>query len=404
MRGRKFSFAAWLSSLVGAALGAVGSVAGTAGVIRIVRRVFSPEWGGNNLLIPWYGAFFAGMFAGGWLGLNLWIKWNRNYEIQRSGGRLGTFLPVLLLLFGTGAGGQALFMYSKEEVAVSAAVDMVLLLDASGSMDMAGFSLPRTEAACQFVDSLDEDCRLSAIAFASIVLDSSELRIMDARGKENTKEFIRGIDSVGATDFNLPLKAAMDILESEGRTDCRKAVLLLTDGEGELAQNLAGEYLEKGILVYTIRLSASSGTSSYARELAEFAADTGGFDTCLKPDSDGSVDTADMLAAFQDAFRASTQTQVVMRGELMNVEGNTAYQFLVRLVTLCLYSLFCGIGYFGRPRKAALFLNLLMGAVWSGLLYLFPGEKGVFYLLLLCVLMTSAVVCIEPDGGEVMDV
>ena len=67
-------------------------------------------------------------------------------------------------------------MVTREEVVVSTdKVDMVLLLDASSSMDSASHDAPRTEAASQFVDAVGEDNRLQAVSFASTVLDSTDL-------------------------------------------------------------------------------------------------------------------------------------------------------------------------------------------------------------------------------------
>lgn len=138
---------------------------------------------------------------------------------------------------------------------------MVLLLDASGSMDMSGYSHPRTQAACQFVDSLSVDCRIQAVSFAAIVLHRSPLSDMDGSGKAVVKDFIQNVDSIGPTDFNAPLRAALDTLAQEGREGCHHAVLLLTDGEGDLSNDVIRSYQNSGVKVFTIPIGASGAPS-----------------------------------------------------------------------------------------------------------------------------------------------
>ena len=208
-------------------------------------------------------------------------------------------------------------MYSKEEVVVSASADVVLLLDASGSMESSGYHGARTDAGCQFVESLGEDNRMQAVSFAGKVLDSSSLLDMGAQGKHVLTQFIQGIDSVGTTDFNQPLETAMQTLTQEGRADAGKAVILLTDGEGSLDNDIVSVYKNGDVKVFTIRISSSSNMSTEARALAELAADTDGFDVQLTPKADGTVDAADMLEAFQEAFQATTDTQVKMSKDLL---------------------------------------------------------------------------------------
>lgn len=391
MNNRKFSVGAW-------ALSAIGAVGG--GLLLLPR-----SWEGLGTPIDrivWCGAFFLAVFLGGFLGLGLWARWNRACKVVRPRGWPAAFLLSAALLFAAGAGGQALFMYTKEEVSVSAGVDMVLLLDASGSMDAQGYSLPRTQAACQFVDGLPDDCRVQAVSFASIVLDQSPLTRMDPQGKAEVTDFIRSIDSVGSTDFDAPLQAALDILGREGREDCHHAALLLTDGSGELSDDVVRSVQDSGVKVFTIRIGAPGGQSG---ALADFARSTGGFDACLTPGPDGGVETGQLLASFQEAFQAVNETRVTMSDDML-IQGGpvSAYQFLVRLAALMACSALFGLGYFGRPQWPALGLNLACGLGLNVLLCFINTSERTACILILCILMGPALVRLKWEGGEVIRV
>lgn len=394
MNGKKFSVSAWALSAAGAVLG---------GMLLI-------PWSREGLGAPagrilWCGAFFLAVFLGGFLGLSLWMRLNKTGKIVRPRGWPAAALLSAALLFAAGAGGQALFMYTTEEVSVSAGVDMVLLLDASGSMDASGYSAPRTQAACQFVDSLSDDCRVQAVSFAAIVLGRSPLSDMDGGGKAVVKDFIQGVDSVGPTDFNAPLRAALDTLDQEGREDCHHAVLLLTDGEGELADDVVRSCRDSGVRVFTIRIGASGASSGQARALEDFARSTGGFDACLTPGPDGSVEASDLLASFQEAFQAIHETRVTMNGDVLIQGGRiSVYQFLVRLVTLMVCSALFGLGYFGRLQRPALGPNLACGLVLDALFCFINTPGRTVCALILCILMGSALVSLKWEGSETIHV
>lgn len=394
MNNKTFSVSAWLLSAAGAALCGRLLIPGSRQVLDTpLRRIL------------WCGTFFPLVFLCGFLGLSLWMRWNKTCKVVRPKGWLAAFLTSAVLLGAVGAGGEALFMYTKENVSMSAGADMVLLLDASGSMDNSGYSHPRTQAACQFVDGLSGECRVQAVSFASIVLDRSALSAMDDNGKAAVKDFIQRMDSVGNTDFNAPLQAALDTLEQEGREGCHHAVLLLTDGEGDLSNDVIRSYRSSGVRVFTIRIGSSGSPSGQAKALADFAQSTGGFDVCLTPDANGDVETSDLLTSFQNAFQAIRETRVTMSDDLLLQGGRVSiYQFLVRLAVLMVCSALFGLGYFGRLQWPALGINLACGLVLD-VVFLFLGSPGyASCILILCILMGSALVRLRWEGSEVIHV
>lgn len=394
MNRKTFCISATLGSLVGATLFA----------LLITPQNFDAlSTAGERIF--WVGGFFLAVFAGGFAGLHLTLHFSRKYKIQRSRFWIPAFLLACVLLFGIGAGGQALFMYSKEEVIVPASADMVLLLDASGSMDSSGYTQPRTDAGCQFVSSLSDDNRLQAVSFAGTVLDSTSLVNMDAQGKNTLTQFIQGIDSVGATDFNAPLRQAMQTLNQYGRTDCGKAVILLTDGDGDLNSDVIQTYLGSDVKVFTVRISSDSYLSYDAQALADFAVDTGGFDVQLTPAADGTVNAADMLKAFQDAFQATSETRVNMSKDLLVYAEQTSFwQFLLRVIVFILCAVLIGIGYFGQFSLKLSIANGVCGLISAVLVTLLNGSSYGLCVAVICLLMTTALVSLDMKGEDVYDV
>ena len=394
MNRKTFCISATLGSLIGAVLFA----------ILITPRNFDAlSHAGERIF--WAGGFFLAVFAGGFAGLHLTLHFSKKYKIQRTGLWLPAFLLACVLLFGIGAGGQALFMYSKEEVLVPASADMVLLLDASGSMDSSGYTQPRTDAGCQFVNNLSDDNRLQAVSFAGTVLDSTGLINMDTQGKNTLTQFIQGIDSVGATDFNAPLRQAMQTLTAQGRADCGKAVILLTDGDGDLDSDVIKTYVGSDVKVFTIRISSDTYLSFDAQALADFAKDTGGFDVQLTPAADGTVDAADMLKAFQDAFQATAETRVNMSKDLLVYAEQTSFwQFLLRTVVFILCAMLIGIGYFGQFSRRLLAANGVCGLVSAVLVTLLNGSSYGLCVTVICLLMATAFVSLDMNGEDVYDV
>lgn len=395
MKNKAFGTGAWLCSLAGAAVGAFAAT----------PEYWNLETAEERMI--WGGLFFLAVFLGGFVGLSIYFAASKRWQIVRSGNWALALILAGALIFGVGAGGQALFMRSHEVVTRPSEVDMVLLLDASGSMDFNHYSAPRTDAASQFVDSLNEDCRLQVVSFAAIVLDSSPLLTVDDQGKSQLKDFISRIDSTGETDFNAPLTVALSTLETQGRADSSKAIVLLTDGEGDLDPQVASDCIASGVQIFSLRITSETMLSREARALVDLAEQSGGFDTRLAP-TNGTVDTAAMLDAFQQAFQATTERRDLMLEQLLvfSEEPASMYQLAVRAASLIVLSVLFGVGYYGRLDKSRLLWNILCGAA-AAVLVTVCGELN-FYASAICICLGlgSAFVTLEWQwqGGEVIDV
>ena len=162
--------------------------------------------------------------------------------------------------------------------------------------------------------------------------------------------------------------------------------------------------ISQDIQVFSVRISNSESLSPEAQALVDLAEATGGFDTCLRPDGSGSVDTADLLAAFQAAFQASTEDQLVMEEELLIASSHASlYQLLIRLVTLIAIGVLFGIGYYAQIHLRTLLYNALSGAMLTAAVSIL-GSSAVLCMVLCCLLLAAAYVALEQNGGDTLDV
>ena len=359
--------------------------------------------------IVWMGIFFLLLFLGSFIGMQLGMVFSKKYEVNRPQKWLLSALISACLMFAVGAGGQALFSISFEKEETYKGTDVVLLLDASGSMDYSGYSEPRTDAGTQFVDGLNETCQLEAVSFAATVLDHTDPLILDSQNKYTIKQFIAGIDSIGGTNFENPLKHAITMLDYYGRKDCGKAVILLTDGYTESSDNVSeatkNEYYDRDIKVFTIRIDSNTYMEPETQKLVEFAEKTGGYDVQLQPDSNGNVSAEDMLEAFQNAFTASSEEDyAAFENLLIYSNETTAWQWFVRIVTFVLGSMVAGYGYFGKIKRAGLVMDGIIGL----LLAIFISAVEIDFPMIGCVIVVcigmASYVMYCTTGGDEIDV
>lgn len=382
---KKFSVSAWVLSLI-------FSLVATFIFSRVAR----------SYPIVLMGSFFLVMFLSGFLGMQLALVLSRKYEVKRPKNWVVKMLLAAILVFGIGAGGQFLFTYSKEEVLVPPQVDMVLLLDASRSME-GEYKEARTDAACQFIDGLSADHRVQIISFAATVLDQSALTTTDAAGKQTLKTTIQGINSTGNTDFDEPLSLAITTLKTEVRPNCGKAVLLLTDGDAPISDDVIDMYISNNIPLFSVRINSSGSMSVDAQNLVDAAIRTKGSDTELVPKADGSVDASDMLKAFQDAFQSTVENQTNMKhGFIARSSGVTLWQFIVRTVTFLLCMITFRFGYFGRFSVKSLIGDILSAVFLSVVISIIGGPYN--SLLLLCLIMAASYVSITVQTSEDINV
>ncbi len=160
--------------------------------------------------------------------------------------------------------------------------DIVLLLDASGSMNSSlvntriqqSYYLVSRNACDVFIDSIAEECRMSGSAFADF--DKLEdLKQMDADGKKDLKAKIKDTSVGGGTNLESALLHSYECLTKDSNPDRKKAVVLFSDGSdgiGFLGSGFFNDFKAENIDVYLVRPKpsydvANSVLLSYATDI-----------------------------------------------------------------------------------------------------------------------------------------
>lgn len=153
--------------------------------------------------------------------------------------------------------------------------DIVLVLDASGSME--GTPMAETKSASEkFINTvLKEEASIGVVAY-----DNSALRISEfCKSEEYLKNAVNNINAGGGTNIEAGLTEAYNMLKDSNAK--KKIIVLMSDGEPN--EGLEGEDLiayadaikKEGIRIYTIGFFDSLEDKSYAQYLMEHIASDG---------------------------------------------------------------------------------------------------------------------------------
>lgn len=368
---------------------------GCAFCLMIYGRTAQDTWG----RIIWSGLFFSLPFVTSLLGSYLAESLqSRRFTVLRKRGRIFTVILAAAAGFLAGAGGQALYMISAFEK--NPAMDMVLLLDGSGSMEDEKEGCDK--AARALLDQMDENSRAQVVSFAATVLGNTDLLPMDETGKDTVTDFIRSIDVIGGTEFGQPLTFALNSLRENKEEQRAQAVILLSDGEGPLPDSLKEEYIKEGLLLYTLRIDTGAKPTADTEKLIDMAKATGGFDTLIPVDKSGQADTQELISAFGEAF---TATREIGMGEQMivfgNMNGSVIFRFLIRTLVFALYAVLVGAIYYRSLQPEQILGNLTAGLLLSVLVTLFGQiglETPVLSAVLFCVLIFCAYTTYDEEA------
>lgn len=213
---------------------------------------------------------------------------------------------------GQGGGSAANF---DSKTGITSEIDAVLLLDSSGSMQRTDPQRLRDQAAKLFLRFLNEQDQVALISFdqeARTVLDLVNATPINLTAIDTA---LQGIANEGRfTDLQLPIQAALKLLQARGRKDAQPCVILLSDGQmdpfptrgtkeavtEELFKLDLPQFREQGIKIYSVSLSDQADRAL----LAKIANETSG-SSWYAPD----VDTIHLK--FSDLFLVLKKPQVV---------------------------------------------------------------------------------------------
>lgn len=191
--------------------------------------------------------------------------------------RIGTLLLciVLCLLFPEN-------VHAEEIVSEHGPVDIIFVIDCSGSMktnDVSQMGLSMVQA---FVDTVQaEDIRIGYVAYNDSILSYSAPRsIALFEEREALKAEIGAITYSRDTDIGLGVSYACELLSAEENT--RKIMVLISDGETDLPQgkerteeqsdreleHCVCRCREEGIQIYTVAFGQYDGSKTVLEEIA----------------------------------------------------------------------------------------------------------------------------------------
>jgi Mg-chelatase subunit ChlD len=227
------------------------------------------------------------------------------------------------IFFGAGVLGMAVFCAaprsSHADTAVKAAprskLDVVLMLDASGSMLKTDPGALRYEGAKLLTSFLTEGDRLGIVQFSGDAKVVQELGAFDPKKAEQLIERIRAIPVEGEfTDITEGIKVSSAMLDKAPQANTQRVIVVLSDGKVEpnpavgpalvrtlqLVQEMLPELKAKEIRIFTVALSEQADRAL----LGEVAAATDGLTWYTQ--------TADeMHKTFSEMFLALKRPQVV---------------------------------------------------------------------------------------------
>lgn len=217
-------------------------------------------------------------------------------------------------------------------------LDIVLVIDSSGSMTSNDGQNLRIAAAKEFVAKLSENDRAAVVDFDNY----SNLYQSFTNDHDLLNSAIDRVDSSGGTSLSAGMNLALQqfISESYTRTDAYKYIIFLTDGEGSYSNSYTNTAIENGIVVYTIGLG-SGVDEALLRQIAEstggkyFFASTA--DALLSVYEDVSFETVDYSADTNEDGISDYHTRLIADGILLNGVGKRYFTGAITDIILELY-------------------------------------------------------------------
>lgn len=197
--------------------------------------------------------------------------------------KLNKFLILAVCVLLSGA-VTAQSTWADEYVPAKSGLDVVFVMDYSGSMKSNDPDRMAKGMVKAFVDTVHSaDIRIGFVAYNDQLLSAMQpVPVETSEARQELKALIDKAGYSGNTDIGLGLKYAFDLVSREkGR---KKAVILISDGESDLAGSVTGRTLENsledmeyaalecgkaGIPVYSIAFGDYDGNTGVLEELSD---------------------------------------------------------------------------------------------------------------------------------------
>lgn len=390
---KRFCFSALVLSMAFAALGMPVSLA----FEKFLTAVC------NSSLYNIANVILAGFFAMvtlllGYLGLQVGLWLNRKkYRAEKQPKKF--LILALAGAFITGALCQVLFGLEYQTFSRTVQVDtqktgahVVLLMDKSNSMYYMQDACD--EAACGFVDSLDENISVQFIAFAAGVKDEnvSDFLVMTVENKEYMKDFIRAAEDEGGTDFDEVLEKAIDTLNTYADPAYKPIIIMLTDGVDDIEDTDILQTLQdtsSDISFFSVRLTeddAGDRQDHRVQALITLAHS----DFPITPNADGTVDINTVMAAFRDAMASAStiveEYQKLVLGEdfLLAEHESSVLRVVARMLFCIAYTVLAAVAYYGKPDGKSLVVNGVVGTLCGAVMAFTMVGLGTLSVWILC--------------------
>lgn len=211
-------------------------------------------------------------------------------------------------------------------------MNVVFVMDESGSMENSDADKFRYDAMDLFMAlATDTGNYMGAVVFnADILLQQEIMQIDGTNSKAALSRKVRNVESKGLTDIGKAIEVAAEMLLTQANPNLSSAIILLSDGNTELASNSAYEASfaskenainiarQNGYKVYSICLNANGSANS--GELEEISTATGG--TCVEVKS-----AEDLKEVFAQFYNIIYSTETIVLADLVIPESGEAEVF-----------------------------------------------------------------------------
>lgn len=160
------------------------------------------------------------------------------------------------------------FLYDEEGEDPYSGMDVIFVIDSSGSMTTNDKSNVRISVTRDFIDKLTDNDRGAVVDFdstAKVLSGFTSDKAALGRAAEQ-------IDSSGGTTLTSGISSALNLFTGSGRSNVLKYIVMLTDGEGAYDTSLTKRAADHGIVIYTVGLGSGISTNV----LSAMAQGTGG--------------------------------------------------------------------------------------------------------------------------------